>query len=325
MFFNTPKNKNIQPSSDNKDSGKIKDSNENEFHKSISKFIKSTKTILKDTVKQHNKVNDEHHDLANLTEDVKGHMNKISNLTYETNKATEDLYSEGNSLIEITHDTVKMSQEGKSAIEQMTEIIRVLENENRNSKKMINELSNKFVRVNEVVKLINNIAAQTNLLALNASIEAARAGEHGKGFAVVAGEVRKLAEQTKMNTKDIAALIEGISSEIENVIRNSEKSNEVIDKGIKTSVNAIDKVELSLTSVSQVDSEVKKVMEILNQQKDHISDMTKEISSIDNILKITADALIRHIENASIVDNHLELAKDELVSFEETMIESKDI
>jgi methyl-accepting chemotaxis protein len=56
-------------------------------------------------------------------------------------------------------------------------------------------------RINDVVKLIGDIACQTNLLALNATIEAALAGDAGKGFAVVAGEVKNLAIQAAKATR----------------------------------------------------------------------------------------------------------------------------
>jgi methyl-accepting chemotaxis protein len=57
--------------------------------------------------------------------------------------------------------------------------------------------------IDDVVKLIQQIANQTNLLALNATIEAARAGDAGRGFAVVAGEVKALARQTAEATVKI--------------------------------------------------------------------------------------------------------------------------
>ena len=246
-------------------------------------------------------------------------MNVISRLTDETSKATEDLSLEGNRLLKITNETVKMSQEGKIAIEEMVEIIKVLENENKNSRNMINDLVNKFTKVNDVVNLINNIAAQTNLLALNAAIEAARAGEQGKGFAVVAGEVKKLAEQTKNSTKDITELIDSISEETKNVRNNSEQSIEVIKKGVKTSVEAIDKIESSLQSVTKVDEEVQMVMEISYNQKVHILDMIAQISNVDEILKNTAKAIISHIEEASIVDGHLEMTTNKAIQFEEVI------
>ncbi|MGV6876140.1 protoglobin domain-containing protein [Pseudochelatococcus sp. B33] len=70
---------------------------------------------------------------------------------------------------------------------------------------VVNGLAEIAARVDEVVRLIQNIAGQTRLLALNATIEAARAGKAGEGFAVVASEVNALASETEAATADVAA------------------------------------------------------------------------------------------------------------------------
>lgn len=318
MFFNLIKTSK-QATSVN-EGGDKKESSVNKFRKDAINFISNLKILLKNTLKQHHVVNGQHENLAELAEGIKHHMSTISSLTDKTNEATESLYSEGGTLLEITEDTVKKSIEGKEAIEEMTKIIKVLESENRNSKRMISELAHRFERVDEVLNLITNIASQTNLLALNAAIEAARAGEHGKGFAIVAGEVRKLAEETKNSAKNISELISGISSETRNVLLNSEKSNEVISKGVRTSKEAIDRIDSSLSSIVKLEAEVKKVLETLTDQKTHILHMNKEILGVDETLKTTGTAIMEHIQEASIVDNQLSEIVLQLESFEKQNI-----
>lgn len=58
-------------------------------------------------------------------------------------------------------------------------------------------------QIDRFAKTSEAIAGQTKLLALNATIEAARAGDYGRGFGVVAGEVKNLATQAEINSKQL--------------------------------------------------------------------------------------------------------------------------
>jgi methyl-accepting chemotaxis protein len=77
--------------------------------------------------------------------------------------------------------------------------------ETKRTDRAVGILSQRSERIEQIVRLISDIAAQTNLLALNATIESARAGQAGRGFGVVASEVKTLAAQTARATEEIAS------------------------------------------------------------------------------------------------------------------------
>ncbi len=192
----------------------------------------------------------------------------------------------------------------------------------------VNALGKASKKIGEIVEAINEIAEQTNLLALNAAIEAARAGEHGKGFAVVADEVRKLAERSAGQTKEIAALIEGIQEGIGSAVDAMGVGSREVEQGVLLTNRAGTALHDILTASEKVAAQAERVAEISKRVAEHATDVlttaesvssatqqsnaaTEEMASSSIEVTRAVEHVVAIIEQASAVAEELSAAAEE--------------
>ena len=149
----------------------------------------------------------------------------------------------------------------------------------RAANEFVKKIAERSEALLEASQVIQNIASQTNLLAMNAAIEAAHAGESGKGFAVVADEIRKLAEESNMQGKQIGTVIK----ESTDIIA------QVSEAGIQAEKTFTDVYGL----ISNISEKEDSIVDLMREQEEN---GTQVLSAIETINKVTRDVSSASVE-----------------------------
>ena len=160
--------------------------------------------------------------------------------------------------------------------------------------------SEKVSQINELTKVILDIASQTNLLALNASIEAARAGEAGKGFAVVAEEISALADNSRQTAGNIQTISNEVTEAVNTLSTNAMDVIEFINNDVlndyDTFVETSDKYENTAVVMDDILDKFNRKADNLNIIMDKMAD---SVESITESVKESTQAINLSAANSS--------------------------
>ena len=159
-----------------------------------------------------------------------------------------------------------------------------------------NNVTNKIIEESgslmEASSVIQHIASQTNLLAMNAAIEAAHAGEAGKGFAVVADEIRKLAEESSSQGKNITMTLKELSVGITSLSEST--------KIVESKFNAIFELAEQVRQMSN------NLTEAMHEQSNGSNEVLRAIKEINNVTQEVGESSSEMLKGGNLVAQEME-------------------
>ena len=143
-----------------------------------------------------------------------GSAQEISTAVAEISATSEQLLAATSDVTAVAREAARVADEGRGGLEGMTASMQQLDEAMNAFTRKLATISQRTGGITSVVTTIAKVADQTNLLSVNATIEAEKAGESGRGFRIVAQEIRRLADQTALATKDIERMVRDMQAAV---------------------------------------------------------------------------------------------------------------
>lgn len=214
------------------------------------------------------------------TSDIRGVIGRFKDSVHNQTSSVEEATTAIEQMIATIQNVAQIATDRGAAAETLNRVTESGETQINNTNRMIGEVAQIAEDILNITKIINGIASQTNLLAMNAAIEAAHAGDVGRGFAVVADEIRKLAESSSVNAKQINTLLKEAGTRISSASEASQhsiNSFQDVKSEVGIFVQALSEISASMSEMSIGSQEILKSTAHLTQSMTDISQETGEI------------------------------------------------
>lgn len=212
------------------------------------------------------------------------------------------------------------TQQANALGEKLTRAARTGEEKIRQSVQAIGAVEEATDTVSAIVKVLSDIAGQTNLLAMNAAIEAAHAGDAGRGFAVVAAEIRKLAENSAVQAKEIVQQIGTMTSRVEAGVTQTREAGEAfrsILQDIQETTQLINEVSAAMVQQKAGTDEILSSVGSVVDASNSIKERTRELQDQSSVMDQQMQDLVHvatHIREATTEQSRSNVEVSQMIS-----------
>ena len=163
-------------------------------------------------------------------------------------------------------------------------------------------LGKRATQIDEILQIINDIAAQTNLLALNAAIEAARAGDAGRASRWWRLRYARSRSARSTRPSRSALIVAGVQEETKATITATEQGARQAREVSELMRSTVTMLEASILATAQQKSAADQVDGAIQQIRDAADHLAAEQAQWSGTAE-QLDTLVRELDSALRVDD----------------------
>jgi methyl-accepting chemotaxis protein/ligand-binding sensor domain-containing protein len=212
-------------------------------------------------------------------------------------------------------ETANAVRTGTASMSTALDAMQAIEKDVSQTWELMRKLRTHSERIDDIVRLVDDIASRVNVLALNALIEAFRAGEHGRGFMVVAQEIRDLSRRTADSIQEITGAVTGIQEDVKTIEGFTREGIERMKDSARVTGEGRTVLDRICQSVEEEKRRIASIAERLGEMQTASYEVQKAIENVESVSRQNLDGVAQVKERTEEVGLRIQ----ELASLAQTL------